>query len=358
MKISLVWVLFGLLILPAAVAQKLDSARIAEIQALIEKARVEAQVPGLSAAIGFAGRLRWEQGFGTADLESGSPATAQTLFRTASIAKPMTGTALLTLVEEGKIDLDAEIQRYVPTFPKKRWPVTVRQLLGHIAGVRHYKGDEFASTRRYEDTLAPLAIFQADPLLFEPGTDYSYSTYGFNLLGAAVENVAGEPYFAALRQRVLEPAGMWNTQVDDVLAVIPGRTRFYRLGEDNRIYNAGLTDLSNKIPGGGLLSTSGDLVRFALATLDGSLLKPATVNEMWTPQVLKNGELGRHGLGWGVQEKDGEKRARHTGGQQGATTNLTLVIEDGVAVAVMTNREGFGGLGKLVEEILEIVRRP
>ena len=79
---------------------------------------------------------------------------------------------------------------------------------------------------------------------------------------------------------------------------------------------------------------------------------------MWTPQVLKNVELGRYGLGWGVYENEGEKRARHTGGQQGATTNLTLVIEDGVAVAVMTNREGFGGLGKLVEEILEIVRRP
>ena len=350
--------LLALLLAPLGWSQKLDTARIAEIEALVERVRTEAQVPGLSAAVGFDGRLQWEKGFGSADLESGAPATAQTLFRTASIAKPMTATALLSLMEEGKVDLDAEIQRYAPSFPKKRWPLTVRQLLGHIGGVRHYEGLEFASVKRYTDILTPLEIFRDDPLLFEPGTGYSYTTYGFNLLGAAVENVAGEPFLDVLRKRVFEPAGMWNTQVDDVLAVIPGRTHFYRLDDDGTLHNAGLTDTSNKIPGGGLLSTSGDLMRFALATHAGALLEAATVREMWTAQKLRNGELGKHGLGWGVGETNGEKRASHGGGQQGTTTNLTIVVDDGVAVAVMTNREGFGGLRALVDGILEVVRRP
>ena len=347
-----------LLLTASAGAQKLDSARIAEISAIVERVRLEAKVPGLSAAVGFDGELQWERGFGSADLENDAPATAQTLFRTASIAKPMTATALLSLVEEGRVDLDAEIQRYVPSFPKKRWPLTLRQLLGHIGGVRHYEGEEFASVKRYTDILTALEIFRDDPLLFEPGTDYSYTTYGFNLLGAAVESAAGEPFMDALRQRVLEPAGMWNTQVDDVLAVIPGRTRFYRLGDDGTLYNAGLTDTSNKIPGGGLLSTSGDLVRFALATHKSALLKPETVVEMWTAQKLRSGKPGRHGLGWGVDEDDGEKRVSHGGGQQGTTTNLTILVKDGVTVAIMTNREGFGGLRSLVDEILAVVRRP
>lgn len=352
--ISLVWI--GLWLAGPALAQSLDSARIGEIERLIERTRAEAKVPGLTVAIGFDGALRWERGFGEADLENASPVQAHTLFRTASIAKPMTAVALLSLMEQGKIDLDAEIQRYVPSFPKKRWPLTVRQLLGHIGGVRHYQGQEFASTTHYTDVLTPLAIFNDDPLLFEPGAQYSYTTYGFNLLGAAVERVAGEPFVEALRKRVLEPAGMWDTRVDDVTAVIPGRTRFYRLSEDGAVENAGLTDTSNKIPGGGLLSTSADLVRFALAARSGALLKNDTVEEMWTAQKLANGEDGRHGLAWVVDGSNGELRVSHGGGQQGTTTNLTLIVKDGVAVAVMANLESFGGMRELVDGILEGVR--
>ena len=348
---------FGLHLAASLGAQSLDSARVAEIERLIEQAREDSRVPGLSVALGFGGQLRWERGFGEADLENGSSVQEHTLFRTASIAKPMTAVALLTLVEQGKIDLDAEIQRYVPGFPKKRWPLTVRRLLGHIGGVRHYQGEEFASTRHYGDVLTPLDIFKDDPLLFEPGTQYSYTTYGFNLLGAAVEGAAGKPFVEALRKRVLEPAGMWDTRVDDVTAVIPGRTRFYRLNDEGEIENAGLTDTSNKIPGGGLLSTSADLVRFALATRSGALLKAETLEEMWTAQKLSNGDNGRHGLGWVVATEDGERRASHGGGQQGTTTKLTLVVEDGVAVAAMANLEGFGGMAGMVDSILEVVRR-
>lgn len=354
-RLLLIW--FGLFLAAPSWAQTLDAARVAELERLIERARIQANVPGLSAAVGFDGRLQWEEGFGSADLENGARSGADTLFRTGSIAKPMTAVALLTLEEQGKIDLDAEIQTYVPSFPRKRWPLTVRQVLGHLGGVRHYQGEEFASTRHYQDIVTPLAIFKDDPLLFEPGTDYSYSTYGFNLLGAAVESAAGEPFMEALRKRVLDPAGMWNTQADNAAAVIPGRTRFYRVDENGALHNAGLADTSNKIPGGGMLSTSADLVRLALAVHGGRLLRPETVEEMWTAQRMRDGKTGRVGLGWFVDDQSGERRASHGGGQQGATTNLTIVAGDGVAVAVMTNLESFGGLRDLIGGILEIVRR-
>ena len=218
----------------------------------------EASVPGVTVAIGSAEGLYWDNGFGMADLENMVPATAQTRIRLASITKPITATAVMQLVERGKMELDAPIQKYVPTFPQKQWPVTVRLLLGHLSGIRHYASDEeVASTRHYLNRVEPLKIFQDDPLKFEPGTQFSYTTYGFNLLGAAVEMVSGKPFEDYLRENIFEPAGMHSIGLDDGYAIIPHRSRGYELTADKQIRNCGLADTSNKVPGGGLISTAG-----------------------------------------------------------------------------------------------------
>ncbi|MBI1356737.1 MAG: serine hydrolase [Acidobacteria bacterium] len=346
-----------LLSLPAA-GQRLDADKLAAIERLIEAKRLEGGAPGLSAAIAIDGRVLWEKGFGLADVEHGVPARPDTRYRTASIAKPMTAVALMRQVELGRMDLDVRIQRYVPSFPEKRWPITVRQILGHLSGIRHYQGEEFRSTAHYEHVADGLTVFQDDPLLFQPGEKYSYSTYGFNLLGAAVEGASGEEFVTTLTKTVLEPAAMWSTRTDAVEDIIPHRARGYRMDAAGKLRNCDLADTSVKIPGGGLVSTAGDLTRFAMALQEGRLLEPETVEEMFTPQRTLDGKVSRAGLSWMIAEKDGMKRVFHSGGQQGATTRLILLPERGVALAAMANLEGYSGLPELCEGVLEILLAP
>src|SRR4030095_6501447 len=172
-----------------------------KIEALIEKEMSAKGIPGLSVAVGVEGQVRYAKGFGMADLENGVPATATTVYRTASIAKPLTATAVLQLVEKGKLALDAPIQAACAAFPEKAWAVTARQLLSHLGGVRHYRPGEPENTRHYESITDTLAVFKDDPLLHEPGTKYSYSTYAFSVLGCAIEGASGAPYGEWMRQR-------------------------------------------------------------------------------------------------------------------------------------------------------------
>ena len=162
----------------------IDSART-----LVESFMALTDVPGASVTVMVDGRIVWSEGFGYADLELGTPVRAGlTKFRIGSVSKPLTAAALGVLVDQGKIDLDAPIQTYVPDFPEKRGPVTLRLLAGHLAGIRHYRGAEFLSSTNYETVAEGLAIFAADTLLFAPGSAYSYSSYGWNLISAAIEN--------------------------------------------------------------------------------------------------------------------------------------------------------------------------
>jgi CubicO group peptidase (beta-lactamase class C family) len=291
-----------------------------------------------------------------ADLENFVPVTPLTEIRLGSISKPITAIAVMQLVEQGKIDLDGEIQRYVPSFPKKQWPVTVRQLLGHLGGVRSYRGDdEEASTRHYTDRMEPLKIFAGDPLLFEPGAQYSYTTYGFNLLGAAVETASGEKYLDYVQKHIFQPAGMDHIRDDNTLAIIPHRARGYRLTASGNIENCALADASNKVPGGGLISTASDLVKFALAVNSASLVQKETVALMLTPQHARDGKTAGNGMGFFATQFAGHNRAGHGGGQQGITTNMVFYPDDGVALAIRANLEGARSLYELTDEVSKIV---
>ena len=187
--------------------------------------------------------------------------------------------------------------------------------------------------------MEPLKIFANDPLLFEPGTKFSYTTYGFNLLGAAVESVSGLPFMEYLKQNVFAPAHMEHIAADDVYAIIPHRARGYRLSKDGRIENCALADTSNKIPAGGLIATATDLVRFALAVNSGGLLKKQTVEQMFTAQNTRDGKPTTYGMGWFIETVGGRPCVGHSGGQQGVATDLVLYPDLGIAIAVMTDRE-------------------
>ena len=247
----------------------------------------------------------------------------------------------MQLAERGKLDLDAPVQKYVPSFPEKPWPITARLLLGHLSGIRHYSGPaEVASTRHYTNLIEPLKIFQNDPLLFEPGTKYSYTSYGFNLLGAAVEAAAGVSFMDYLRAKIFIPAGMERIRNDDSLAVIPNRARGYQKAPDGAILNCDLADTSNKIPGGGMIATAEDLVRLAIALQHDVLVRRDTRQQMFTPQKTKDGKPTTYGLGWQVGERNGRHMVWHGGGQQGTRTVLGMLEKEDIVVAVMCNTDG------------------
>jgi len=345
------------LVLAPLAAQQLGRDQLREIEKAVSEEMAKQKIPGMSVAVGTNHRLVWSAGFGLADLENSVPARAQTVYRLGSISKPITAVAAMQLAEGGKLDLDAPIQKYVPSFPEKPWPITPRLLLSHLSGIRHYSGvEEVNSTRRYTNLTEPLKIFAADPLLFEPGAKYSYTTYGYCLLGAAVEGASGMRFGDYIRERIFEPAGMRTARPDSVHDIIPHRARGYRKTPAGTIENCALADTSNKMPGGGMVSTPEDLVKFANAVMKGQLVKPETRDQMYTRQQTREGKPVPYGLGWQIQEPERLKWVSHGGAQQGISTLLVTLPAEGFSVALMTNLER-AVLQPLALRIAEIVLR-
>ena len=333
-------------------ADKLD-----KIEKAISAQMSRSGIPGLSVAVVLDHKLRWSNGYGLADVENFVPAKAATAYRLGSISKPITAAAVMQLIERGKIDLDAPIQKYCPAFPQKQWPVTVRLLLGHLAGVRHYKNDaEYGSTRHYKSVVEGLEMFKDDPLGFEPGTKYGYTTHGFAVLGCAVEGASGMSFPDYVRENVFKAAGMDTIRVDNVTDIIPNRAQGYQKTKSGELRNSELADTSYKIPGGGFISTVEDLARFAIAMQTGVLVKKETLDQMWTSQKTRDGKATGYGMGWGVHERNGMKEVEHGGAQQRVSTYLYTIPEKGLAVVLMTNLESVGGeLSKLSKQIADIV---
>ena len=344
-----------------------------ESRELVREVMAAGGIPGLSIAVGVGGEIVWSEGFGLASVEFGVPVTTLTKFRSGSTSKPMTQAAASLLREEGRFDFDAPIQTYVPSFPDKGHSITPRQLMAHTAGIRHYdpNGTEFYITKHYEDWLGALEIFADDPLLFEPGTDYSYSTYGANLLGMAVQAAAGRDFYSVLKEHVFEPLGMRSTVGDHTDSIIPMRTAFYERtgqppgyhrrqsswgdgGGPGLLLNGPFSDNSNKRAGGGLLTTPEDLVRFGSAHLRPGFLRRDSLDEMLTSARLNDGTETGRGLNWtlGV-DAVGRRYIGHGGGAVGGTTDLLVYLESGVVVAVQSNLTD-AEYGDLVEEVAEL----
>lgn len=355
-KMKLAVVCLSLVLGPAA-SGELSPQKAEAVERIAAAAMAREHTPGLSVAVLTGDGTIWTRAMGFGDLENFVPVTTRSQFRIGSISKTLTAVAAMDLMEEGKLDLDAEVQRYLPQFPRKEWPVTLRQLMSHTAGIRNYRGEEFNSTRHYANVAQALSIFARDPLQFEPGTKYFYTTYGFNVVGAVVETVAGRPYVDVVRERVLQPSGANGVRIDDVYSIVPFRVRGYQRAEDGAVLNCLLADTSNKLPGGGWVANAEDLAKYARALMDGKLLRRETLDVMWTPQRLKNGsELG-YGLGWGVLRKDDVKIVEHSGTQQGIKSHLLLVPEKHLAVVVLTNLEMSRAPEIAYEILAEIVRK-
>ncbi len=317
--------------------QAIDSAR-----AILLAGMRRSGIPGASVTVLQNGRQIWSEGLGLADVENKVPVTGLTKFRIGSVSKSIAAVAMATLVQDGKLDLDAPIQRYVPSFPAKGYPITARELAGHLAGIRHYRGDEFYSNRHYANVTSSLDIFKNDTLLFRPGEKYSYSTYGFVLLSAVMEGAAGQPFVTYVQRRVLDPIGMRNTTAEYPDSIIMNRARFYTRADSlSPIVNAPAVDLSNKWAGGGFISTTQDLARFGQAMLDARILNRSTIDMLWTTQHTSDGKPTGYGMGWGINtDSTGRRSVSHSGGSVGGTALLVVYPKEQTVFAFLFNGDG------------------
>jgi len=314
---------------------------VAHATEIIELSMSRTLAPGAQIAVSRGGRLVWSRSFGCADVELDVPVGPETRLRIGSVSKPLTAAAIGLLVQEGKLDLDVPIQKYVPDFPKKAWPITTRQLAGHLAGIRHYEKGEFEIRDHYDTVRAGLVIFEKDALLFEPGTRFSYSSYGWNLISAVLEAASGEPFLELMTRRVFQPAGMTHTTADQPAPIIPGRARFYTRTESGIVENAGYVDNSYKWAGGGFLSTAEDLALFGSALLQPGFLKPESLRQLFTSQKTSDGKDTGYGIGWFVgKSKSGQKVYAHDGGAVGGSSRLLLYPDAHMVVAMICNFEG------------------
>ena len=309
--------------------------------------------PGIAIAVAVGGETVWSEGFGYADLEHRVPMSPAVKFRVGSISKSMTAAAVATLVDDGRLDLDAAVQRYVPSFPEKAHPITTRQLGGHLAGIRHYHGDENLIRDPYPTVLDGLTIFADDPLLHEPGTAFAYTSHGFNLISAAVAGAAGRPFLDYMRDAVFRPLGLGHTVADFVTPIIPGRTRYYVRDAGGRVVNAPFVNNSYKWAGGGFLSTTEDVLRFANAHLGKGFLSEASRELLFTEQKTRDGEGVGYGFGWFIgADRDGRRLLFHSGGSVGGTSLMVMQPDTGVVVVGLINLSGANN--GVVREVLSL----
>ena len=269
---------------------------------------------GGAAVVRLNGQPALSGAWGMADLEHGVPVSAtESRFQVASVTKAVTGAAALLLHEEGTLDLDAPVTRYLNEFPEGPGGAapTVRLLAGHLGGIRHYRSDERDANffaRHFESATEALSHFSDDPYAGAPGEEYLYSSYGYNLIAAVVESVVGRPYHEFVAERVIRPLGLGRTRFDDIRYPLENRVRGYTyyypwfsFETTERIRRAPELDLSYNRGGGNIVSTADDLARLGEAFVEPGLLQASSLALVRTP--VRSGEItSPWGFGWQISE--------------------------------------------------------
>jgi serine beta-lactamase-like protein LACTB, mitochondrial len=306
---------------------------------------------GMSVAVSRAGRIVFSEGFGMADLEGGIPASPRTRYPVASITKAFTGVAVLKAAERGELDLDAPIQKYVPDFPRKPGPeITPRLLAAHLAGIRHWSTERTPAlyARHIDDVRDILPLFAADTLVAPPGTRYSYSSHGYNLLGAALQAATRTRYQDVVMRDIMAPLGLASTQFDDVRKVIPLRARKYSFfdlvtfAELTELVRVPDWDYSHNMAGGNIITTAEDLTRFGDALTTAGLLTPASLALLYRRPRVAAVESPMS-FGWFVTDTAGSPRRIHINGSNaGVQAGLFVFPDERLVIAVASNTWGKG----------------
>ena len=316
----------------------------------------EHDIPGLSAAVWRGDRIIARAVTGFANLEHGVPVDSDTKFRIGSVAKVVTASMAARLAQQDRLDLDADVRDSVPFFPDKGHVTTLRQLFGHLGGIRHYVARDRSpfqaggpiDGRQYPQTVAALAIFARDPLLHPPGTAFRYSTFGYTLASAAMEGATEQSFAELLDAEVREPLGLDDLVLADQRAIIPGRSAAYdpprdALGEaeDSGPRRAIPMNPAYKWAGGGMLATPSALVRFGAAHVAPGYLDDATYRDVFTRQRTTDGDEIDHGIGWIIgRDRAGRRILHHSGSQAGCRAVLVVWPDEAMSVAITSNLTG------------------
>ena len=325
----------------------LPKALTAAVVNRIERHRQENGIVGLATAVLYDGQIADLRVFGWEDYPARAPVSDKTMFRWASISKPLTAVVAMQLMQAGRLDLDRDVREYVPEFPRKPWSVTSRQLLTHRAGLVHYHPGKVIVTKRqytvdhpFADRILALDKFKESALLFQPGTDFSYSTPGYALLGAVIQRAGKADYAEQVRKGVLAPLGMTSMQPDYPQNAIPHRTMGYEQVMPGVTIPSGDSDVSWKLAAGGWISNIGDLARFAGGILNRQLIPRETWEAMWSKPVEGKDGTQYYAYGFNVTRIQGARTVFHSGAQSKTATMMMLCPEERLGLVIMANTEG------------------
>ncbi len=294
-------------------------------------------IPGVALLVARNGEIVRAQGFGFANVELQVPVKPETLFQSGSMGKQFTATAVMMLVEQGKIGLDDSITKYFPEAPATWKPVTIRHLLTHTAGFTDYpKAFDFRKDYS-EDEL--LKIVTGIPLAFPPGTKWSYSNLGYLTLGVLIHRVTGKFYGDMLQARIFRPLGMTTTRIMSEADIIPNRASGYRLVKGELKNQEWVSPTLNTTADGSLYFSILDLAKWDAALYTEKLLKRSSLEQMWTVARLKGGQpnSGHYGFGWEIENVHGHRVIGHSGSWQGFKTQISRYVDDKLTVVVLAN---------------------
>ena len=315
----------------AAVAPEDEAARF------VRAAMAKQHIPGLALLVSRGGLPIRTQGFGLANVELQVPVSPKTIFQSGSVGKQFTATAVMMLVEEGKIGLQDPLTRYFPDAPAWWGQVTIRELLSHTAGFTDYP-DDFDLRKDYsEDQL--LKIVGAIPAAYPPGTNWSYSNLGYLTLGIVIHRAAGEFYGDLLQERIFKPLGMSTTRIISEADIVPNRAAGYRWVEGRLQNQEWVSPMLNTTADGSLYFSILDLAKWDAALYTEKLLHASSLKQMWTVAPLRDGtpNAGRYGYGWFIGDKKGHHVVEHEGQWQGFETQISRYVDDRLTVVVLTN---------------------
>ena len=329
---------------------------------LVRTSISEQNLPGMSVAVGADGEIVWAEGFGFANLENSLPVTPAHRFRIGTVSIPLTSAGIGLLLDQQRLRLDDQVQKYVPGFGGEQWHATIRQVMGHIGGIRGEDPDEGVLTSSHcEETSDALALFAKYPIS-QPGVKFVYSTFGWVLLSAVIERVTNQRLTDFLEESVFGPLEMLDTVRDSVKQPVPNEATSYYPKFLSRP-NFGVEpfhkfDYSCYEGSSGYLSTPSDLVRFGMGINGGTLLRRDTVQAFQTPQRVASGAETGHGLGWELKTILVDGQPVSTAGHDGVifvgtSASLLTLPDRKITVAVATNVSSLFGTSALAEKIAE-----
>ena len=310
-------------------------------------------IPGLALLVSRAGRVIRAQGYGLANVELQVPVKPETIFQSGSVGKQFAATAVMMLVEEGKMGLDDPLTKYFPDAPATWKQVTIRELLSHTAGFTDYPKD-FDMRKDYTEADL-IKIVEGIPLAFPPGTSWDYSNLGYLTLGIVIHKVTGEFYGDFLQERIFRPLSMSTTRIISEADIVPNRSAGYRLVKGKLKNQEWVSPTLNTTADGSLYFSILDLAKWDAALYTEKLLKRASLEQMWTVAKLSNGQpnIGHYGFGWSIETKNGHHVVQHQGAWQGFKTEISRYVDDKLTVVVLVNLDD-ARLLTLVDKVAEM----